>query len=88
MSYDETHQHIWNKSNSEQLTNEKEGLVMKKIKKIAASLMAVAAIITSMVGINASAAMNEYPAEIVVTGDTGTLKNNTEIPRYGVVIYL
>ena len=60
---------------------------MKKIKKIAASLMAVAAITTSMVGINASAAMNEYPAEIVVDGDTGTLKNNTGIPRDGVVIY-
>lgn len=44
---------------------------MKKIKKIAASIMAVAAMATSMVGISASAATNSFKSEHFYPG-TGT----------------
>lgn len=55
-------------------TNRKEGFTMKKIKKIAASIMAVAAMATSMVGISASAdsTPSNVPTITVAPASTGT----------------
>ena len=64
---------------------------MKKIKKIAASILAVAAMATSMVGISASAATNVYPASIYLLPKNAPVKakliNNTSETRYSTVSF-
>ena len=64
---------------------------MKKIKKITASIMAVAAMATSMVGISASAATNEYPASIYIlpigAPTKAKLTNKTHETRYSTVSF-